>query len=187
MGLNLQSLISPHFFNILYYIKRKQSDYKPGSVRTISQFSTDEACLSFIYSMSHPMAQAFYPPPNNRAGYPGGGGLHELAAPKMHSRHVTVPLVSSYLTFSPFLPGEAVVLFFCITQPSRTASTLGSGMPCAARTFLVWLCRTTSDRPSGCFPAAKVRLSEYNTKEKSIFSLLLSNESTLDVVNDTIK
>ena len=103
MGLNLQSLISPHFFNILYYIKRKQSDYKPGSVRTISQFSTDEACLSFIYSMSHPMAQAFYPPPNNRAGYPGGGGLHELAAPKMHSRHVTVPLVSSYLTFSPFL------------------------------------------------------------------------------------
>ena len=82
---------------------------------------------------------------------------------------------------------KAVVVFFCITQPSRTASTLGSGMPCAARTFLLWLCRTTSDRPSGCFPAAKVRLSEYNTKEKSIFSLLLSDESTLDVVNGTIK
>ena len=68
------------------------------------QLSTKNMSLSFIYSMSHPMAQAFYPPPNNRAGYPCGGGLHELAAPKMHSRHVTMPLVSSYLTFSPFQP-----------------------------------------------------------------------------------
>jgi len=48
------------------------------------------------------MAQAFYPLPNNRAGNPCGGSLHELAVPKMHSRHVTMPLVSSYLTFSPF-------------------------------------------------------------------------------------
>ena len=48
------------------------------------------------------MAQAFYPLPNYRAGNPNGGSLHELAAPKMHSRHVTVPLVGSYPTFSPF-------------------------------------------------------------------------------------
>ena len=41
---------------------------------------------------------------NNRAGYPDGGGIHELAAPKMHSQHVTMLLVSSYLTFSPFQP-----------------------------------------------------------------------------------
>ena len=27
------------------------------------QFSIKNMCLSFIYSMSHPMAQAFYPPP----------------------------------------------------------------------------------------------------------------------------
>ena len=130
------------------------------------------------------MAQAFYPPPNCRAGDPCGGGLHELAAPKMHSQHVTMLLVSSYLTFSPFQPPtiainhvveqvhaevrlrakakvRAVVIFFCITQPSRTASTLGSGMPCAARTFLFQppspRRKAASDRPSGCFQAAKVR------------------------------
>ena len=76
------------------------------------------ACLSFIYSMSHLMAQAFYPPPHEphalpallpgpsstRAGYPQSDGLHELAAPKMHRRHVTMPLVGSYPTFSPFHP-----------------------------------------------------------------------------------
>ena len=94
-------------------------------------------------------------PSSTRAGYPLSGGLHELAAPKMHSRHVTMPLVSSYLTFSPFLPRRTVVIFFCITQPLRTASTLGSGMPCAARTFLFQLFRAASDRPPGCFLFAK--------------------------------
>ena len=52
---------------------------------------------------------------------------------------------------------KAVVIFFCITQPSRTASTLGSGMPYAARTFLFRLYRAASDRPSGCFRTTKVR------------------------------
>ena len=150
---------------------------KKESRRTISRvlFRPPKATsLSFIYSMSHPMAQAFYPLPNYRAGNPNGGSLHELAAPKMHSRHVTVPLVGSYPTFSPFqslhqskspkvFPNpiyshtETVVIFFCIAQPSRTASTLGSGMPCAARTFLLppiiwWF----SDRPSDCFHIAKL-------------------------------
>jgi len=59
--------------------KRKQSAYKPGSVAPRSR-------LSFIQSISCLMAQAFYPPTNNRAGSPDGVSLHELATPKMHSR-----------------------------------------------------------------------------------------------------
>ena len=100
------------------------------------------------------------------------GSLHELAAPEMHSQCVTTPLVGSYPAFSPLLhPRRQVqdvksfahlqhgaVVFFCITQPLRTASILGSGMPCAARTFLSQFHKETdSDRPSGCFSTAKVR------------------------------
>lgn len=91
---------------------------------------------------------------------PACASLHELAAPKMHSRYVTTPLVGSYPAFSP-LPFRAVV-FFCMTQPSRTASTLGSGMPCAARTFLSPSVQiqarhlSASDKPSNCFPPAKI-------------------------------
>src|SRR5574344_870153 len=111
--------------------------------------------------MSHLMAQAFYPLPNNWAGYPDGGSLHELAASKMHSQHVTILLVSSYLTFSPFRQRRAsiVVFFFCITQPSRTASIFGSGMPYAARTFLFQFLRNRQRQT--------VRLlSRYKVKEK---------------------
>ena len=69
------------------------------------------------------MAQAFYPLPNNRAGNPCGGSLHELAAPKMHSRHVTIPLVSSYLTFSPFHPQA-------MTMTTRRGQRQGLGCCC---------------------------------------------------------
>lgn len=86
--------------------KRKQSAYKPGSVH-----GTNAMCLSFIQYMRRRMSQAFYPLPNSRAGSPDGGSLHELAAPKVHSRHVTMSLVSSYLTFSPLphLNGELTI------------------------------------------------------------------------------
>ena len=50
-------------------------------------------------------------------------GLHDLTTPKMHSTHIAIRLVSSYLTFSPlpFLVKEKAVIFFCITLSSRTA------------------------------------------------------------------
>ena len=44
-------------------IKKKHCSYKPGSV-------PPKGRLSFIYSMSHPMAPAFYPPSFTRAGNP---------------------------------------------------------------------------------------------------------------------
>jgi len=80
------------------------------------------------------MPQAFYPLPNNRAGNPDGGSIHELAAPKMHSQmchHTAGELLPHLLTLAMM-----AVIFFCITQPSRTACKLASGMPFAARTFL---------------------------------------------------
>ena len=75
-------------------------------------------CLSFIYSMSRPMALAFYPPPHeprpcciaaqtfvNSGGLPFcRNGLHELAAPSRHSPMITHWLVVSYTTFSPLPP-----------------------------------------------------------------------------------
>ena len=107
-------------------------------------------CPSFIYDTCHHVPQAFYPLP--WAGYPHSGSIHELAAPKMHSQRVATLLVGSYPTFSP-LPREAVV-FFCITQPSRTASTLGSRMPYAARTFL-FRQNVASDELHNCFSHCK--------------------------------
>ena len=67
-------------------------------------------------------------------------GLHELAASSGNSTTVTRRLVVSYtrlLTLAPSLAkrGGAVV-FFSPDQPSPTASTFRSGVPCAARTFL---------------------------------------------------
>ena len=129
------------------------------------------------------MAQAFYPLPNCRAGNPDGGSLHELAAPKMHSRRVTTPLVGSYPTFSPFqsirAPNHAiknrhktVVIFFCIAQPSRTASTLGSGMPCAARTFLLPLSIIYSD-------SATDRPTAFISQSCHKVSVFISNDNTL--------
>ena len=93
--------------------------------------------LSFIYSVSHPTALAFYPPPSHRSdGTPSNDGIHELAAPRWYSPMIAHRLVVSYATFSP-LPHEGVaVVFFYRHLPSPTASTFGSGVPYAARTFL---------------------------------------------------
>ena len=94
--------------------------------------------LSFIYSVSHPTALAFYPPPSHRSdGTPSNDGIHELAAPRWHSPMITHRLVVSYTTFSP-LPyyNSMAVVFFYRHLPSPTASIFGSGVPYAARTFL---------------------------------------------------
>lgn len=113
----------------------KQSLYKPGSVSSAPLRA--RSVLSFIYSASRLTAQAFYPPSSLRSdGTPSNDGLHELAAPRWYSSLIAQRLVVSYTTFSP-LPhqGAAVVLFYR-HLPSPTASTFGSGVPYAARTFL---------------------------------------------------
>ena len=64
----------------------------------------------------------------------------------------------------------SVVIFFCITQLSQTASTLGSGMPCAARTFLFRHIGAYSDRLSDCFLSTKLGI--ISIKSKSFTSFL---------------
>ena len=52
--------------------------------------------------MSHPIAQAFYPPLSQRSdGQSSNNGLRELAASRWHSPQITLWLVVSYTTFSP--------------------------------------------------------------------------------------
>ncbi len=124
-----------------------------SSSRTISRvlyLHPKVRCLSFIQTLCRHKAQCYKPPafyPPAWAGYPYSAGLHELAAPKMHSRvchHTAGGLLPHLLTLTPC----GAVVFFCITQPSRIPSILGSGMPCAARTFLSGLATAATDRPT---------------------------------------
>ena len=122
MTLGNMNLLS-HIDNI-----KKQSDYKPGSVPTCVRCG---AC-----HLSRPYVTAWF---KRSTLWLGRATLiapvyMNLQLPRCTAVCVTTTLVGSYPTFSP-LPLRAVV-FFCITQPSRTPSILGSGMPYAARTFL---------------------------------------------------
>ena len=105
--------------------------------------------------MSHPIAQAFYPPLSQRSdGQSSNNGLRELAASRWHSPQITLWLVVSYTTFSPLPSFRRAVVFFCHILLSPIASTFGSGASCAARTFL--LPQRTSGRPERCFLTAKL-------------------------------
>jgi hypothetical protein len=88
-------------------------------------------------------------------------GIHELTAPRWHSLTITRQLVVSYTTFSPLLSptvgiGGGAVIFFYRHLLSPIASSFGSGMLYAARTFLSHL-KDASDRPEHCFLHAKVQ------------------------------
>lgn len=88
-------------------------------------------------------------------------GIHELTAPRWHSLTITRQLVVSYTTFSPLhqprrgIAGKAVIFFYRHLL-SPIASSFGSGMLYAARTFLSHL-KDASDRPEHCFRHAKVQ------------------------------
>ena len=108
-------------------------------------------------------------------------GLHELAASSGNSPTITRRLVVSYthlLTLAPSLAKRGgAVIFFSPNQPSPTASTFRSGVPCAARTFLSSNLSEgpAADRSSAslisniAFDSAKVRISERKTKGKLVF------------------
>ena len=68
--------------------------------------------LSFIYSVSHPTALAFYPPPSHRSdGTPSNDGIHELAAPRWYSPMIAHRLVVSYTRLLTLTTHKAWRLF----------------------------------------------------------------------------
>lgn len=122
---------------------------------------------------------SFHPPA--RTGRPlfFFAGLHELSTSGMHSTSVATGLVGSCPAFSP-LPRLSLVWgrrggsFLLHGQTLANLFPLGSGMPCAARTFLS--CQNdTSDRPLQCFLGCKgsviFRFSEEKTN-KFVFIIM---------------
>ena len=129
---------------------KKQSIYKPGSVPFVG-------CLSFIYTLCHHNAKAFYPPA--RASYPQAPVYMNLQPPRhtartsLHDRWALTPPSHPYL-----LAGG----YFLLRYSALTNSfLLGSGVLCAARTFLLCLATTATDRLTvyAChIPSAKLKL-----------------------------
>ena len=124
--------------------ERKQCSYKPSSVPIPSE--TIRAPVIYLVPES-PLGSSTLPSAAARRQSdepPSICGLHELTAPRWHSLAITRQLVVSYTTFSP-LPDTTpawirdkfrAVIFFCRHLLSPIASSFGSGMPYAARTFL---------------------------------------------------
>ena len=139
--------------------KRKQCPYKPSSVFLL------KIRMSVIYLVpKSPLGSSTLPSTAARRQSdepPSICGIHELTAPRWHSLTITRQLVVSYTTFSPLqqprrrIAGKAVIFFYRHLL-SPIASSFGSGMPYAARTFLSHL-KDASDRPEHCFRHAKVQ------------------------------
>ena len=139
--------------------KRKQCPYKPSSVFLL------KIRMSVIYLVpKSPLGSSTLPSTAARRQSdepPSICGIHELTAPRWHSLAITRQLVVSYTTFSPLHHphhGKAggAVIFFYRHLLSPIASSFGSGMLYAARTFLSHL-KDASDRPEHCFRHAKVQ------------------------------
>ena len=141
--------------------ERKQCSYKPSSVPIPPE--TIRAPVIYLVPES-PLGSSTLPSAVARRQSdepPSICGLHELTAPRWHSLAITRQLVVSYTTFSPLLSptvgiGGGAVIFFYRHLLSPIASSFGSGMLYAARTFLSHL-KDASDRPEHCFRHAKVQ------------------------------
>ncbi|MFC2327108.1 MAG: hypothetical protein ACFNL1_07490, partial [Prevotella histicola] len=70
--------------------------------------------------------------------------------PERHSQVITHLLVVSYTTFSPLPSTKMAVILFCLHLLSPIASTFGSRMPYAARTFLLHLKKMPATVPEYC-------------------------------------
>lgn len=123
--------------------------------KNVCHLSSPKVTLGLKHSTLHssPKGQSDEPP--------SICGIHELTAPRWHSLAITRQLVVSYTTFSPLLSptvgiGGGAVIFFYRHLLSPIASSFGSGMLYAARTFLSHL-KDASDRPEHCFRHAKVQ------------------------------
>ncbi len=114
-----------------------QSAYKPGSV-------PHTGCLSFIYTMCHHIVKAFYPPA--WASNPQTPVYMNLQPPRhtarasLHARWALTPPSHPYL--------HAGGYFLLRYSALANSFLLGSGVLCAARTFLLCLAATATDRPT---------------------------------------
>ena len=103
--------------------ERLQPPCKPGSVlprqsvRSACHLSRTDVTIRFTTRVATRIT-SFYPPA--RTDSPDNAGLRELSTPGVYSTHVTVRLVSSYLTFSPLprsiLRGRAGAVVFFYTD-----------------------------------------------------------------------
>ena len=151
--------------------------------------------LSFIQDVRRRTPPAFYP--LSWAGYPHQrqcphrcirtiaiDSVHELAAPKAHSRCVTTPLVGSCPTFSPLLHSTSECsgsfLLRCLAVTDHLYIGKWDALRCPD--FPLVLGRgvapsySTSDKPSDCFHDANLRIFF-----DSPFSVLFKND--LKMVN----
>ena len=127
-----------------------------------------DGCLPFIYAASRPAAPAFYPPPylQGSGEQPSDDGLHELAAssPAQPGDHPPAGgLLHRLLTLTPSQGGGGCFLLHGLLLP--IASIFGSGVLCAARTFLPRI-SCVSGRAGALFSVCKVTVNVANDKEK---------------------
>ena len=76
--------------------------------------------------------------PSSSGEPPSNAGLHELSAPEVHSTCIAACLVGSYPTFSP-LPMGIGGCFLLHCYALADIFPLGSRLPYAARTFLLYI------------------------------------------------
>ena len=113
----------------------KQSACKPGSV-------PQSGCLSFIYTMCHHKAKAFYPPA--RTSNPQAPVYMNLQPPRHTAR---TSLHGRWALTPPSHPYPVRGGYFLLRYSAFASSfLLGSGVLCAARTFLLCLTATATDR-----------------------------------------
>ena len=119
-----------------------QSACKPGSVPLAG-------CLSFIYAMCHHIAKAFYPPA--RASNPQTPVYMNLQPPRhtartsLHGRWALTPPSHPYPSHLKRRGGYFLLRYSAFTD----SFLLGSGVLCAARTFLLCFLGN-GDRLSDC-------------------------------------
>mgnify|MGYP007083570539 CR=1 FL=1 len=134
--------------------KRKQCPYKPSSVFLL------KIRMSVIYLVpKSPLGSSTLPSTvvrRLRTSRPQTAVYMSLQLPDGTAWRSPASWWSLTPPSHPYHTRGVAVVFFYRHLPSPTASTFGSGVPCAARTFLSHL-KDASDRPEHCFRHAKVQ------------------------------
>ena len=113
--------------------------------------------LSFIYAVCHHNAKAFYPPA--RTSDPQAPVYMNLQPPRHPAR---TSLHGRWALTPPSHPYPRRGGYFLLRYSAFTSSfLLGSGVLCAARTFLLCLATTATDRLTVCLCFADAKLNYF--------------------------